>query len=197
MRFPVALAPYLLLAAFVTGGYLWHVGDMKLAVPQNESGEAAVGGPFTLTDQNGVIRRDQEFRGKHMLVFFGFTTCPDVCPTTLSVLKAALEKIDLKADRVTPVFITVDPERDTPEILKPYLAAFSPRFVGLTGSLADVTAAARVYRVYFQKRPQPGGPYTMDHSSIIYLMGPDGKYVTHYTVEQGPDGIADDLAKRL
>lgn len=197
MRFPLALMPYLLLAAFVAGGYLWHVGDIKAGLAPIANGEATVGGPFALSDQNGVIRRDEDFRGKHMLVFFGFTYCPDVCPTTLAVLKAALEKIGGKADRVVPIFITVDPERDTPAVLKPYLEAFGSRFVGLTGSVADVTAAAKAYRVYFQKRPQDGGSYLMDHSGIIYLMGPDGKYVTHYTLEQGPDGIAEDLAKRL
>ncbi len=196
MRLPVMIAPYLLLIAFVAGGYLWHVGDMKAGLSPYDSGEATVGGPFTLTDQNGVIRKDEEFRGKFMLVFFGFTYCPDVCPTTMIVLKEALEKIGGKADRVVPIFISVDPERDTPAVLKPYLAAFSARFVGLTGSVADVTAATRAYKVYFQKKPQPGG-YSMDHSSIIYLMGPDGKYVTHYTLEQGPDAIAEDLAKRL
>jgi cytochrome oxidase Cu insertion factor (SCO1/SenC/PrrC family) len=197
MRPSVMLAPYLLLAAFVAGGYLWHVGDMKSGQSPYDSGEATVGGPFTLTDQNGVIRRDEEFRGKFMLVFFGFTYCPDICPTTMIVLKEALEKIGGKADRVVPIFISVDPERDTPAVLKPYLATFSPRFVGLTGSVADVTAATRAYRVYFQKKPQPGGSYSMDHSSIIYLMGTDGKYITHYTLEQGPDAIAEDLARRL
>jgi cytochrome oxidase Cu insertion factor (SCO1/SenC/PrrC family) len=197
MRLPVMLAPYLVLIAFVAGGYLWHVGDMKSGSSPYDSGEATVGGPFTLTDQNGVIRRDEEFRGKFMLVFFGFTTCPDICPTTMIVLKEALGKIGGKADRVVPIFISVDPERDTPDVLKPYLDAFSPRFVGLTGKPAEVAAAARAYRVYFQKKPQPGGSYSMDHSSIIYLMGPDGKYVTHYRLEQGPDAIAEDLAKRL
>jgi protein SCO1/2 len=197
MRLPVMIAPYLLLAAFVAGGYLWHVGDVKSGLSPYETGEATVGGAFALSDQNGVIRRDADFRGRFMLVFFGFTYCPDVCPTTMIVLKEALEKIGGKADRVVPIFISVDPERDTPAVLKPYLAAFGPRFVGLTGSLADVTAAARAYRVYFRKKPQPGGAYSVDHSSIIYLMGPDGKYVTHYTLEQGPDAIAADLARRL
>ena len=197
MRWPIALAPYLLLAAFVAGGYLWHLGDIQAGIAPMDNGTVTIGGPFALTDQNGRRREDGDYRGKFMLVFFGFTYCPDVCPTTLAELKAALERIGPKADRVVPIFISIDPERDTPEILKSYLSAFGPRFVGLTGSIADVTAAAHAYHVYFKKRPAEGGNYSMDHSSVIYLMGPDGKYVTHYLLEQGPDGIADDLLKRL
>jgi protein SCO1/2 len=181
----------------VGGGYLWHLGDVRAGISPMDGGEVTVGGPFALTDQNGTLRTNTDYRGKHMLVFFGFTYCPDVCPTTLAVLKAALDKLGGKAERVVPIFITVDPERDTPDVIKPYLAAFGPRFVGLTGSIADVTAAARAYRVYFAKRPQEGGEYTMDHSGIVYLMGPDGAYVTHYSAEQGPDAIAEDLVKRL
>jgi protein SCO1/2 len=193
----LALLPWLLCAAVVGGGYIWHLGDMRAGVaPADEQG-ATVGGPFALTDQNGVLRTDADYRGKHMLVFFGFTYCPDVCPTTLAVLKAALDKLGGKAERVVPIFITIDPERDTPAVMKSYVSSFGPRFVGLTGSMADITAAARGYRVYFRKRVQPGGQYTMDHSSVIYLMGTDGKFVTHYMPEKGPDTIAEDLAKRL
>jgi protein SCO1/2 len=197
MRWPIALAPYLLLAAFVAGGYIWHLGDIKVGLSPIDTGDVTIGGPFALTDQNGVMRSDGDFRGKYMLVFFGFTSCPDVCPTTMSVLKAALGRIGSKADRVVPIFISVDPERDTQTIMKPYVEAFGPRFIGLTGTPQEVAIATRAYHVYFQKRPQDGGPYTMDHSSIIYLMGPDGKYLTHYRLEQGPDGIAEDLNRRL
>jgi cytochrome oxidase Cu insertion factor (SCO1/SenC/PrrC family) len=197
VRSPIALVPYLLLAAFVAGGYVWHLGDITAGLAPVETGEVTVGGAFTLTDQNGAIRHDTDYRGKYMLVFFGYTYCPDVCPTTLSILSAALDKIAGKAERVVPIFISIDPERDTPEAMKTYLSAFGPRFVGLTGSVADVTAAARAYHVYFQKHPTPGGSYSMDHSSVIYLMGPDGRYVTNYSIEQGPDAIAADLAKRL
>lgn len=194
---PVALAPYLLLAACVGGGYLWHLGDLKAGLAPMESEGVTIGGPFALTDQNGVTRTDQDYRGKYTLVFFGFTYCPDVCPTTLGVLQAALDKLGTRSEKIVPIFITVDPERDTPEVMREYLKSFGERFVGLTGSVAGVTAAAKAYHVYFKKRPQPDGPYTMDHSSVIYLMGPDGRYVTHYTTEQGPDGIAADLNKRI
>lgn len=194
---PVMLAPYLILAACVGGGYLWYLGDIKAGIAPIESEDVTIGGPFTLTDQNDVKRRAQDYRGKYMLVFFGFTYCPDVCPTTLGVVKTALDKLGTRADRIVPILITVDPERDTPEVMREYLKSFGDEFVGLTGSVADVTAAAKAYRVYFQKRPQPDGPYTMDHSSIIYLMGPDGRYVTHYLPEQGPDRIATDLNTRM
>lgn len=197
MRWPIALIPYLLFAAFVAGGYLWHLGDVAGGLAPIESGSVTVGGAFALTDQNGRIRHDTDYRGKHMLVFFGYTYCPDVCPTTLAEISTALDAIGAKADRVVPIFISIDPARDTPEILKAYLSAFGTRFVGLTGSVAEVTAAAHAYHVYFQKRPAPGGSYSMDHSSVIYLMGPDGRYVTNYAIEQGPDAIAADLAKRL
>lgn len=201
IRTPVALIPYVFLVAFVLAGILWREGDKiekagiaDLAAPADS---VMIGGAFSLVDQNGVTRTEKDFAGRHTLVFFGFTHCPDVCPTTLAVIQAALEQSGAGPERITPVFITVDPERDTPEMVKSYMSAFGPRFVGLTGSPEAVREAAKVYRVYYQKRPLEGGDYTMDHSSIIYLMGPDGRYVAHYQIETGPDGIAADLRKRL
>jgi protein SCO1 len=193
------MLPYMFLAVAVAGGYLWHLGDVA-ALPQSHSqvqGQAEIGGPFSLTDQNGQHRTDADYRGHFMLVFFGFTNCPDVCPTTLAMLSDVLNKLGAKADLVVPVFISVDPARDTPAVLKSYLASFGPRFVGLTGTSDEVAKAAKAYRAYYKKVPLPGGGYTMNHSSVIYLMGPDGKFVTHYGVEQGPDALAADLAKRL
>ena len=113
MRSPIALVPYLVLAAFAAGGYVWHLGDIKGGLAPVQTGEVTVGGPFTLTDQNGQVRHDTDYRGKYMLVFFGFTYCPDVCPTTLAMLAAALDKIAGKANLVVPIFISIDPERDT------------------------------------------------------------------------------------
>lgn len=143
------------------------------------SGEALVGGPFTLTDQTGKRVTDQDYRGRYMLVFFGFTNCPDICPAGLQVLSAALDKLGPKAESVTPVFITLDAKRDTPEKLGQYVKSFHPKLVGLTGSEEEVAAAAKAYRVYAQKvvdEKNPGS-YSYDHSALFYLMGPDGKFV--------------------
>jgi protein SCO1/2 len=146
-------------------------------------GAAAVGGPFTLTDHTGRTVTDKDFRGRYMLVFFGFTFCPDICPSGLQTMAAALDKVGAKADRITPIFITVDPERDTSEKLKEYVAHFHPRLVGLTGTPEQIQDVARAYRAYYKKvkDERSSAPYTMDHTSIIYLMGPDGAFVTHFT----------------
>lgn len=183
----------------MAGGYLWHLGDVA-ALPQSHAktqGAAQIGGPFSLIDQNGQRRSDADYRGHFMLVFFGFTNCPDVCPTTLAMLADVLNKLGSKADNVVPIFVSVDPERDTPKVLKSYLSSFGPRFVGLTGTSDEVANAAHVYRVYYQKASLDEGGYTMNHSSIIYLMGPDGKFVSHYEIENGPDALEADLKKRL
>jgi len=147
------------------------------------SGKALIGGPFTLTDQNGKRVTEKDFRGRYTLVFFGFTNCPDICPAGLQLIAAALDKVGAKADKVTPLFISVDPARDTPQKLAGYVKNFSDRLVGLTGTPEEIAAVARAYRVYYQKTPNESAPsdYGMDHSSIIYLMGPDGEYVTHFT----------------
>ena len=150
-----------------------------------------------LVDQHGKHVTDADYLGKHLLVFFGFTYCPDVCPTTLAVLSAVFDKLGKRGDKLVSLFITIDPARDTPEELKNYLDAFGPQFVGLTGNDEDIAAVAKAYRVYYKRRDIEGDTYTMDHSSIIYLMDARGKYVTNYSLEQGPDKIAEDLAKRL
>jgi cytochrome oxidase Cu insertion factor (SCO1/SenC/PrrC family) len=162
-------------------------------------GQALVGGPFTLTDQTGKRVTDRDFHGKFLLVYFGFTNCPDVCPTALQVMAAALDKLGPNAERITPVLITVDPEHDTPALLAAYVASFHPRLVGLTGSPAEIDAAAKAYRVYVKKVPDPKSTagYTMDHSSIIYVMGPDGAYRTHFTHATSADAMAERLAGML
>ena len=189
----------MLLAALIAGGYLWGLGNPQQAVngvSQAVSGEAEIGGPFALIDQDGMPRRDEDFRGKYMLVFFGFTYCPDVCPTTLAILSAALEDIGPLSDEIVPVLITVDPARDTPEMLKPYLSAFGPQFVGLTGSQDDIDDAVRAYRAYYQVDGE-GEDYTINHSTVVYLMDREGRFLTNYALDMGPDAIAADLRKRL
>lgn len=159
---------------------------------------ALVGGAFKLTDAEGKRRTDAEFRGRHMLVFFGFTNCPDFCPTALVTIGQALETLGPKADKLAPIFITVDPERDTPAQLKNYAQNFDKRIVMLTGSAADIAAVARAYRVYYAKRPlEKAGEYTMDHSAYIYLLDRDGKYLTHFRHAVPPDELAKALGKRL
>ena len=162
------------------------------------TGESLIGGAFALTDAEGKRRTDAEFRGKHVLVFFGFANCPDFCPTALVTISQALEKLGPKAEKVAPLFITVDPERDTPAELKNYAQNFDQRIVMLTGGAEDIAAAARAYRVYYAKKPlEKAGEYTMDHSSYIYLMGPDGKYITHFRHGISPADLAEALGKRL
>lgn len=137
------------------------------------------GGPFSLIDHNGVARTDRDFRGRFLLVFFGYAHCSDICPTGLQRMADALDLLGGDGARVQPIFITVDPARDTAQVLKSYVAAFHPRLVGLTGSEAQVRAAARAYKVHRRKLRDPdGGAYLVDHSSITYLMGPDGAFVT-------------------
>jgi len=162
-------------------------------------GQALVGGPFTLIDHTGRRVTDQDFRGRFMMVFFGFTFCPDVCPTALQVMAAALDKIGPKAEQITPVLITVDPERDTPEQMAMYVKSFHPRLVGLTGSPEEIAAVAKAYRAYFKRVPDPksSGGYTMDHSAIIYVMGPDGAFRTHFTYTVNADAMAERLTKLL
>ena len=128
-RFPLAYIPFLLLATVVAAGALWRLGDLRShrGTETVTVAPVSVGGPFSLIDQNGMQRSDTEFRGKYMLVFFGYTYCPDVCPTTLAVMSAALDKMGAQADRIVPIFITVDPARDTSDVLKAYLSAFGPK----------------------------------------------------------------------
>jgi cytochrome oxidase Cu insertion factor (SCO1/SenC/PrrC family) len=198
IRTPIALVPYALMAASVAAGLLWHAGDMTARLGASvTTGTAQIGGPFALTDQDGRTRTEADFHGRFMLVYFGYSYCPDVCPTTLAMASDALSKLGAKTGRVVPVFITVDPARDTPAVLKAYLASFGKDFVGLTGDEKKIESVAREYHVYSVKRPLPGGAYAMDHSSVLYLMGPDGRFVTYYEDAIGPDKLAENLRKRL
>lgn len=150
--------------------------------PGGASGEALVGGPFSLTDHTGRRLTEKDFLGRHMLVFFGYTYCPDICPTELQVMTAAIEELGPAGENIQPVFVTIDPERDTPQVLASYVENFGSRLIGLTGTPEDIAAVARAYRVYYAKAP--GGDaaaYLMDHSSTIILMGPDGRFVRHFT----------------
>jgi protein SCO1 len=156
-----------------------------------------VGGSFTLEDGSGKQVTDRDLRGKYLLIYFGYTFCPDVCPTTLTETADALDRLGPKADRLQPIFITVDPKRDTPAVVKQYAAAFSPRLIGLTGSPEQIAQVAKEYRVYYaEHRTGPGpGDYTMDHSSILYLMGPDGNFIAPIRADETGAEMAADIAK--
>ncbi|WP_137177361.1 SCO family protein [Roseomonas sp. AR75] len=151
----------------------------------------ALGGPFRLVDQSGKAVTEADFAGKFLLVYFGYTYCPDVCPTELGVMAHAMDALGEDAARVTPVFVSVDPERDTPEALADYVSRFHPRMIGLTGTPEQVAAAARAYRVYYAKVQRPEmTQYLMDHSSFTYLVGPDGRVRALFRPETAPEAMA-------
>jgi protein SCO1 len=158
---------------------------------------AAVGGPFQLEDQNGKPVSDQDMRGRPFLVFFGFTHCPDICPTTLFEISQVFKDLGKDADRTGALFITVDPERDTPTALKDYLSNFDPHLRGLTGDPAAVNAAIKAYRVYAKKIPLKDGDYTMDHTAVVYLMDKDGHFVAPFNLKQTPEAAAEQLRRYL
>jgi len=158
---------------------------------------SAIGGSFRLTDQDGKTITDQDLKGRPFLVFFGFTNCPDVCPTALFEMSEILRALGPDADRIGALFITVDPERDTPAVIKDYLSSFDPHLVGLTGDPATIAAVAKAYRVYFKKVPLDQGGYTMDHTAIVYLMDKSGRFVSPFSLKRTTDAAAADLRRYL
>jgi len=197
-RLPLVLLPALLILALVLGYFIWHASDGLPGLGRVVSeGTPSIGGPFTLTDQDGRKRSSADFHGRYMLIYFGYSYCPDVCPTTLALMGDALAKADPKGGHIVPIFITIDPERDTAKRMKDYVRAFGPQFVGLTGDVKTIAKVAAAYRVYFKKHALEGGQYGMDHSSVIFLMGPDGKFVTYWDdTAIGPDKLADELREK-
>ena len=162
------------------------------------SGRAPVGGPYELTDQTGRRRTDADFRGKLVVLYFGYTYCPDVCPTELQSISLALDNLGAAAESVQPLFITVDPERDTPARLAEFVSSFHPRLVGLTGSVADIRKTAIEYRTFFVKNGATApGEYSVDHTGFIYLVGKDGRYLGFLPPGVAPDEIADAIRTRL
>jgi protein SCO1 len=158
---------------------------------------AAIGGPFKLVDQDGNQVTDKDMKGRPFLVFFGFTHCPDVCPTTLFEVSEILRALGPDAERTRALFITVDPERDTPPVMKDYLSSFDPHLSGLTGDAAAVAAVAKAYRVYFKKVPLDQGGYTMDHTAIVYLMDKQGRFVAPFSLKRTTEAAAADLRRHL
>jgi protein SCO1 len=187
-----------ILAAFVCGLALVFAVIVYFGVKSPVGrAAAAVGGPFRLEDQNGQPVTEQDMKGRPFLVFFGYTHCPDVCPTTLFDISQVLGKLGPDADRTGAIFITVDPERDTPTVLKDYLSNFDPHLRGLTGDASAVGAAIKAYRVYAKKIPLEHGDYTMDHTAVVYLMDKEGRFVGPFNLKQTPDAAAAELRKFL
>jgi protein SCO1/2 len=158
---------------------------------------SAVGGPFKLTDQNGRTVTEVDFRGKPFLVFFGFTHCPDVCPTALFDMSEAFRRLGPDAEKMSALFISVDPERDPPEKLRKYLQSFHPRISALTGTPAEIDTVTKVYKAYARKVPLDGGEYTMDHSAIVYLMDREGRFVAPFNLKRPADEAAKDLRRYM
>jgi protein SCO1/2 len=184
------------LAAFIAGAFALTAAVVVLA-PRDVTKPSSVGGPFQLVNQDGKTVTDADYRGKPLLVFFGFTHCPDICPTTLFEVSEVFNRLGKDAEKVSAIFVTVDPERDTPEKLKLYLSSFHPRISALSGSEAQTEAIKKAYYVYAKRIPLDGGGYTMDHTSVVYLMDKDGKFVAPFNLKRDADAAARDLRRRL
>jgi protein SCO1/2 len=191
-----ALVAAIGLAMGLGGIVAWYVTPVPTRNTVQESAADApidVGGPFTLVAHDGKTVTEQSFAGEFLLVFFGYVFCPDVCPTTLAEVSRTLDLLGDDAARIQPLFITVDPARDTPQALADYVAHFHPRIVGLTGTPEQIAAVAKAYRVYYAKAPgaAESDSYLMDHSAFVYLIAPDGSYVTAFSYQTPPEEMAE------
>ncbi len=187
-RQPFATVGILAVALLMlASGYFWLVGAGRGAPTQ-----AAIGGPFELVQGDGQMVTDRSFRGKYLLIYFGYTQCEDVCPTTLASMAAALDALGRRADEIQPLFITIDPERDTPPVVQRYASGFTPRLIGLTGSPGAVRKVADAYRIGSVARHGDVVParYIVDHSSVVYLVGPDGRYIAPIRADQAGPAMA-------
>ncbi len=186
--------------AIATAGGLYLLAQSDDAdYPQRSSGAALIGGPFELVMHDGSAVTNETFEGELMLIYFGFTFCPDVCPTELQIMSAALDLVGDGVDQVRPILITIDPERDTVEAMAQYVSHFHPRMTGLTGTPEQIAAAAKAYRVYFERveDPSSNAAYTMDHSSIVYLMDKEGQFISHFGPGTKPEKMAETIRAAL
>jgi protein SCO1 len=175
------------------GVFLFASGQLSGSSP----GASAIGGPFRLIDQDGKPITEQDFKGRPFLVFFGYTYCPDVCPTTMFEIGEILRALGPDSGRAVALFITVDPERDTPPAIKDYLSSFGPLMRGATGDAAAIAAVEKAYRVYAKKVPTEKGGYTMDHTALVYLMDKQGRFVAPFNLKRRPEEAAAELRKYL
>ncbi|HEX5210898.1 MAG TPA: SCO family protein [Pseudolabrys sp.] len=188
----------LVLSAFLAGlviflGVIFYVTNYDGA----GSRSSAIGGPFKLVDQDGKPITDADFKGRPLLVFFGYTHCPDVCPTTLFEMSEVLHALGKDADRVNALFVTVDPDRDTAPVMKDYLSSFDPHLRGATGDQKAIDAVEKDYRVYAKKVPTKDGDYSMDHTALVYLMDKEGRFVAPFKLDRKPEQAAADLRRYL
>ncbi len=192
-----------IITGFLIGALAGAAALVLNTMPQGQgvatTGKALVGGPFTLVDTSGKTVTDKDFRGRYMLVFFGFTHCPDICPTELQVMDATMEALGADAKKVAPIFISVDPERDTPEVVGDYVKNFGDKIIGLTGSPEQVAAAAKAYRASYSKfkDKKSATDYSIDHSTLVYFMGPDGEYITHFPFGTSADKMSEGIRRYL
>lgn len=195
--------PLLIVAIFATSLVfsltvaLWLVSGNTSQQRTTVFAPAPIGGAFSLVDHDGKRVSDADLLGRPTIIFFGFTHCPDVCPTSLFEMSEVLRALGSEGDKLGAYFVSVDPERDTPSVMKDYLSSFDPRLKGLTGTVEEVDRIRAAYRVMARKVPTEGGDYTMDHTALIYLMGKDGKFVAPFNLKRRPEDAAADLKKYL
>jgi protein SCO1/2 len=190
----------LVLSAFLAGLVIFLVVFLYASGQFRGSGAtsySAIGGPFKLVDQDGKPITDQDLKGEPALVFFGYTHCPDVCPTTLFELSEVLHALGKDADRMHALYITVDPDRDTPAVMKDYLSSFDPHLRGATGDQKSIENVEKAYRVFAQKVPTGNGEYSMDHTALVYLMDKQGRFVAPFSLKRQPAEAAADLRKYM
>ncbi|MCC7017391.1 MAG: SCO family protein [Rhodospirillales bacterium] len=193
----IAAAASLLVLAAGAGVWWWN---SKTAIPAPTSVTAAsltFGGPFSLVDHTGQKVTDRDYHGSFTFVFFGFTTCPDVCPTTLQNVASVLQLLGDDGAKVRPLFVTVDPERDTPATLAGYVTLFDPRIVGLTGTPEQIAQVARAYRIHYRKASDSGAGYLMEHTAVLFLMAPDGRYLAHIPPDMPPRRMAETIRQHM
>lgn len=190
----------ILLVGLAAAGIVYFYGPAP-ETPRQSSGAALIGGPFDLTDQTGAKFTEARLLGKYSIIYFGYTFCPDVCPTELQTIAEALDKLSpAELEKMQPIFVTVDPTRDTVAVMAKYVALFHPKLIGLTGTEDQIRVAEKAYRVYADKAPSQGKDskdYLMNHTSVLYLMGPDGKFLDHFANGSTPDKIAETIKKNL
>lgn len=192
IRNRLALAATAALLAAAASAVLWRSGEQDIArTPAISASKLSFGGRFTLVDHSGKIVTDRDYDGLYKLIFFGFTNCPAVCPTTLQTVTIALEELGPAADRVKPLFITIDPEHDTPKVMAEYVGNFDRRIVGLTGTPQQIAAAAKLYHVHYKKVRDKDGSEQIEHTATLYLMAPDGALLAHIPPEASPRKMAD------
>lgn len=192
------LSLVLAVSLFVLGALvLVYAATQLVPQPGQQQASSSVGGPFEMTDQTGATITDASMTGQPFAVFFGFTHCPDICPTKLFELSEVMKAMGPDAEKVSVLFVSVDPERDTPDVLARYISSFSNRIRALTGSKEQIDAMVKAYRGYYRKVPTEGGDYTMDHTAIVYLMDREGRFVAPLNLDRTPDEVASEIRQQL